>query len=264
MQGLILNIRSFSVHDGPGIRQTIFMKGCPLRCPWCHNPESQEVEEETMLVERKLGGSVYQLPEPAGKRMHVEEVMLNIVKDVPFFEESGGGVTLSGGEPLMQAEFSAALLAACTDLDIHTAVDTCGYTSFSELVKVIPFTKLFLYDLKFADDEVHRKYTGLSNKPILENLRYITQSGKPVIIRIPLVQDVTDSIENLMALRNIIELTPGILRIDLLPYHPSGNRKYERMGKCNAMLPVGSYNRQKAEEIKEFFKHTASVVSIGG
>lgn len=264
MQGLIFHIRSFSVHDGPGIRQSIFLKGCPLRCPWCHNPESQEQEVETMLVHRKLGSSVYRFPEKVGRWMRVEDVMHYIIKDIPFFEESGGGVTLSGGEPLMQAGFSAALLAACMEHDIHTAVDTCGYAPLSELEKIIPFTRLFLYDLKLADEGAHLKYTGVSNAPILENLRHISQSGKSIIIRIPLVQDITDTEHNLLALRKIIERTPGIVRIDLLPYHPTGNHKYEHMGKCSAMSSAGSYSKQKAEELKELFNNSAPVVSIGG
>lgn len=264
MQGLIFHIRSFSVHDGPGIRQTIFLKGCPLRCLWCHNPESQDEQEEIMIIERRLGNSVQNKQEKVGKWMTVDEVMQGVAKDVPFFEESGGGVTLSGGEPLMQAAFSAAILVACWEQGIHTAVDTCGYSPLTDLEKVLPFTNLFLFDLKIADERVHQKFTGVSNKPILQNLDFISKAGKPLIIRIPLVQETTDTDENLIALRVIIEKTRGVQRIDLLPYHPAGDHKYKRMGKCSTMLSTGSYDSEKAARLLEFFRNSAPVVSIGG
>jgi len=263
VQGIIFDIRSFSIHDGPGIRQTVFLKGCPLRCAWCHNPESQESSEETIKSHKKLGNRTFTRHEIVGKEMSVAEVMEIIEKDIPFFEESGGGVTLSGGEPLMQPEFTTALLRACRKLGIHTALDTCGYAEPEIIDMVLPHTDLFLYDLKLADDEAHKHCTGMSNRPVLENLKKISASGKPIIVRIPLIPDITDTESNLDGLKRIIEQTKGIRRIDLLPYHAIAKSKYERMGKTSWQLNSNFYDKSKAEEIKQYFIHAANIVSIG-
>jgi pyruvate formate lyase activating enzyme len=263
IRGLIFDIRSFSIHDGPGIRQTVFLKGCPLRCAWCHNPESQENIIEKMTSHKKLGGQTYTRTEDVGKQMSVEDVMQSIEKDIPFFEESGGGVTLSGGEPLMQPEFTTALLKACRKQGIHTALDTCGYAEPEIIDMVLPHTDLFLYDLKLADDEAHKHYTGMSNRPGLENLKKIIASDKPIIIRIPLIPDITDTESNLAGLKRIIERTKGIQRIDLLPYHTIAKSKYERMGKTSWQPDSNFYDKSKAEEIKQYFINAANIVSIG-
>lgn len=263
MTGLIFDIRSFSVHDGPGIRQTVFLKGCPLRCLWCHNPESQENIIETMTSKRKLGGQTFMRTEEVGKLMSVEEVMQSIENDIPFFEESGGGVTLSGGEPLMQPEFTSALLKACHKLYIRTAIDTSGFAEPDIIEMVLPYTDLFLYDLKLADNEAHKQYTGVSNRPVLENLKKISGSGKPIFIRIPLIAGITDTEENLSGLKNIIEQTQGICRIDLLPYHAIAKSKYERMGKSCLHQAGNGYDQSKAQEIKAYFKNTVHTVTIG-
>jgi pyruvate formate lyase activating enzyme len=263
MTGLIFDIRSFSVHDGPGIRLTVFLKGCPLRCPWCHNPESQENTNETMTSQKKLGGKTFIRTEKIGRLMSVTEVMESIVKDIPFFEESGGGVTLSGGEPLMQPEFSAALLKACRKQGIHTALDTSGHAEPEIIDMILPHTDLFLYDLKFADDTQHQHYTGASNQLVLKNLKKISLAGKPIMIRIPLIPEITDTKENLSELKHIIEQTKGIRRIDLLPYHPTGISKYERLGKTCRQAARNSYDQSKAEEIKEYFMNVAPTISIG-
>ncbi|MBE0663827.1 MAG: glycyl-radical enzyme activating protein [Bacteroidales bacterium] len=263
MQGIIFDIRSFSIHDGPGIRQTVFLKGCPLRCAWCHNPESQENITETMTSHKKLGGQTFTRTEEVGKLMSVEGVMQSIEKDIPFFEESGGGVTFSGGEPLMQPEFTTALLTASRKNGIHTALDTCGYAEPEVIDKVLPLTDLFLYDLKLADDEAHKQFTGVSNRPILENLNKISASGKPIIIRIPLIPGITDTEENLSGLKYIIEQTQGIQRIDLLPFHAIAKSKYERMGKTCWQQTENGYDQFKAQEIKEYFMNSVQTVTIG-
>lgn len=261
---MIFDIRSFSVHDGPGIRQTVFLKGCPMRCHWCHNPESQEIITETIGIRKKLENIGFSGTETIGKIMSVSEVMEMIVKDILFFEESGGGVTLSGGEPLMQPEFCLALLKVCTEKGIHTALDTCGYAEAVVVKKVLPFTDLFLYDLKLASDAGHKQYTGVSNRPVLENLKKISQAAKPIIIRIPLIPDITDRHENLKALRQIIESTPGIGRIDLLPFHSAASQKYKGLRKNNPMSGNVSYDMERAGKIKDFFSESAPIVSIGG
>jgi pyruvate formate lyase activating enzyme len=264
MQGMIFDIRSFSIHDGPGIRQTVFLKGCPMRCSWCHNPESQETTAEPIGFSKKIGNIDFSVTETVGKIMSVSEVMESIVKDVLFFEESGGGVTLSGGEPLLQPEFCLALLKACSENGIHTALDTCGYAGAVVVDKILPFTELLLYDLKLANDAEHKQHTGVSNRLVLQNLEKISRAGKSIIIRIPLIPDITDRHENLMALRQIAESTPGICRIDLLPFHSAAGNKYKGLRKNNLMGGNSSYDIESAEKIKEFFSESAPIVSIGG
>lgn len=263
MKGLIFDIRSFSVHDGPGIRTTVFLKGCPLRCTWCHNPESQSDVEEKIHNQKKVGDKIFRNETLAGTWMNVTEVLDVVQNDIPFMEESGGGLTLSGGEPIMQADFILELLKAAKNLNIHTAIDTCGFAEFASFEKIIPFTDLYLYDLKLADDSDHKKYTGESNRLILENLKLISQFGKKIIIRIPLIPEITDTHDNLGKLRTIIEHTAGVQRIDLLPYHVAGLKKYERLGIKPPYENLTIYSKAKSEEIKEFFIHSAPIVSIG-
>ncbi len=264
MQGLIYDIRSFSVHDGPGIRQTVFLKGCPLRCMWCHNPESQENVEETITNKKKIGNRFFSVTEKVGMLMSVEDVMKGIEKDILFFEESGGGVTLSGGEPLMQANFITALLSACKEAGIHTATDTCGYAETLLLENILPFNDLFLFDLKLSDDQKHKFYTGVGNQLVLNNLKTISRNAKPIIIRIPLIPEITDTETNLLGLKRIIESTAGIIRIDLLPYHTAAHKKYERMGRFNYCSNYSDYDMLQVEAIKNFFNDSAPIVSIGG
>jgi pyruvate formate lyase activating enzyme len=263
LQGLIFDIRSFSVHDGPGIRQTVFLKGCPLRCHWCHNPESQENTSACMTSNRKLGGKTFTRTENVGRLISVTKVMESIEKDIPFFEESVGGVTLSGGEPLMQPEFTTDLLAACRKQGIHTALDTSGYAEPDIIDMMLPHTDLFLYDLKLVEDEAHKQYTGVSNQPILENLKKISAAGKPIIMRIPLIPEITDTEANLDGLKRIIGKTKGILRIDLLPFHSIAKSKYERMGKTSWQQTGNGYEQTKALDIKKYFMNAAPIVSIG-
>jgi pyruvate formate lyase activating enzyme len=264
MQGLIFNIRSFSVHDGPGIRQTIFFKGCPLICSWCHNPESRSNETEVWTKSVILEGRRFEHDETIGRWVSIDELMEKILKDVPFFEESEGGITLSGGEPLAQAEFAEELLRICKSYGIHTAVDTCGYAEPEDFERIIPYTNLFLYDLKIADSKKHKEFVGKYNDLILSNLSIISGKGKIIHIRIPLLENITDVPENLESIRSIISQTKGIERIDLLPYHFSAKNKYDRLNKDYNGVSTKSYPKEKALKIKDFFKNAAPVISIGG
>ena len=264
MLGLIFDIRSFSVHDGPGIRQTIFFKGCLLSCSWCHNPESRKAEPEIHFLSRTLSGKCFTENESIGRWMTVPEIMNLVEKDIPFFEESGGGITLSGGEPLAQSDFAARLLELCKEKNIHTAIDTSGYADWKEIEKMLPYADLFLYDLKLADDVQHLKFTGVSNRRILENLARISLANIKIHIRIPLIEEITDTTENLEHLKNILSETKGIERIDLLPYHHIAKGKYERMNLHYGLAGLGEYPHQKALQVKEFFSNTAPLVSIGG
>ena len=264
MKGIIFHTRSFSVNDGPGIRRAIFFKGCPLRCSWCHNPESHSFDIEWMQVTQRIGDKPFCQTRAVGKDTTVQEIMRDIRADIPFFEESGGGVTLTGGEPLSQPEFAIAILKACTQEGIHTALDTCGYASQEVFEQSMPYTNVYLFDLKIADDGKHREFTGQGNGDILENLSFISNAGKNIIIRIPLVKNITDTSENLDELKTIISRTKGISRIDLLPYHSLAQHKFSKQGKDYSLAQMENYPRHKAQEIARSFERLAPVVSVGG
>ena len=264
MTGFIFDIRHFSVHDGPGIRSTVFLKGCPLSCAWCHNPESQSFEPETCIRIRRLDDKEFEITENVGRRMTVKEVMEEIEKDIIVYDESKGGVTISGGEPLSQPEFLRGMLKACKSKEIQTAVDTSGFASKSVVESIIPLTDLFLYDLKLWDEDQHKKFTGVSNKVILENLRLIINAEKRVIVRIPLIQNITDTDQNLKSLRELVRQYSTIERVDLLPFHNIAKSKYERFGKKYKLENADAYNSIKAEQIKNYFQEVAKIVSIGG
>ncbi|MFP4556571.1 MAG: glycyl-radical enzyme activating protein [Bacteroidales bacterium] len=264
MRGIVFDTRSFSVHDGPGIRKAIFLKGCPLQCLWCHNPESQFFEDETVLNTQRVGEKSFTQTQTVGYETTVDELMQSIRADVPFFEESGGGVTLTGGEPLAQPEFSIELLKACTDEGIHTAIDTCGHVPAEVVKQSMPYTNVYLYDLKIADSRKHREFTGLGNMLIFENLRLLSSAGKNLIIRIPLVDGITDTTDNIDALKEIISGTKGVSRIDLLPYHSLAKHKFSKQGKEYGLAEMENYPRHKTQEIARSFAGLAPVVSVGG
>jgi len=265
--GLVFNVQRFSIQDGPGIRTTVFLKGCPMACTWCHNPESQSPEPEISVVEgrcircgacweacpqrgegngaaagrraapgdgvcTRCGACVEACPtgarEMVGRRMTVDEVLAAVLKDRIFYDDSGGGVTFSGGEPLGQPAFLVELLEACRRQGLHTAVDTCGYAPREDLLAAAEHTDLFLYDLKLVDDERHRRYTGVSNALVLENLEALAQSHANVRLRIPIVPGVNDDLEDLRAAARLAASLPGVRQIDLLPYHDLGRHKAAR------------------------------------
>lgn len=264
MEGLIFDIKHFSVHDGPGIRATVFFKGCPLRCAWCHNPESQLCQVEQYNKVLKLGQKTLTVQESIGKNWTVKQVMDEIRADIPFFDESHGGVTISGGEPLMQPQFLNALLARCKSNGIHTAVDTCGYAKQEVIEDIAGHTDLFLYDLKLVDKAQHQKYTGVSNEHILSNLELINRLGNRVFVRIPLISGITDTEQNLSAIRQIVCQNKCVERIDILPFHNIAKSKYQRFGKEYTLGDAEAYSTSKAEEIKSFFEGCCNTVSIGG
>lgn len=264
MKGLIFDIRSFSVHDGPGIRTTVFLKGCPLRCSWCHNPESQRCLTETVRKVRKLGAETFETTESIGTPMETTAVLNRFVADKPFFEESGGGITISGGEPLMQPAFTLFLLKAAREMGIHSALDTSGYANSDVFRNVAYAADLVLYDLKLANIAEHERHTGQTNTLILSNLELLAASGKRFFIRIPLIPEVTDTQGNLEGLYNIISNLGGVERIDLLPFHHLGKSKYDRMGRQFAFEHTQAYDRAQSEKIKSFFRPLAQTISIGG
>ena len=290
--GVIFNIQKYSIHDGPGIRTTVFLKGCPLSCIWCHNPESQSFDPELMLYSKRCIGCgkcmeacrhggvsdrnkciscgscaevcYAKAREMAGKQVSVQEVMMQLDKDSIFYDESGGGVTLSGGEPLLQPEFLAELLRQCKKREYHTTVDTSGYGSEDTIRTISSMTDLFLYDLKHMDDEMHMKYTGVSNRLILENLKTISKLGRRIFIRIPLIPGVNDDEANIRAAAGVIQNTAGVEQVNILPYHNIAANKYNRLGKANNTkdipVPTGEYVETAAAKFLEY----GIKVKIGG
>ena len=227
MKALVFDIEKFAVHDGPGIRTVVFLKGCPLRCIWCHNPESQSFEQETMASTD--GRSP---PETVGRPMTVGEVMDQVRKDKDFYDNSGGGLTVSGGEPLAHFEFTRELLAAAKGEGIHTAVETSGFAPRDRIEALLPLVELWLWDVK-AHPSRHRELVGVEAAPILDNLAFIAGRGAKIILRCPLVPGVNDSDEALQHIRHLSKNTSGVIRVDIEPYHPMGEDKNRRLGRTD-------------------------------
>lgn len=225
MTGQIFNIQKFSLHDGPGIRTTVFMKGCPLRCKWCANPESQRLAPCT------LGGKADSRP------YTVEEAVTLCLADAPFYAESGGGVTISGGEPLVQLTFTTALLQALKAHGIHTAVETTGYADPEGFDAAAAHADLLLYDVKHYDAGKHCEGTGISNVLILSNLRRAFCAGKQILPRIPVIPGYNDALEDAAGLADCL-LSVGAKRVQLLPFHQFGEHKYEQLGLPYAMRGI--------------------------
>lgn len=265
-EGLIFDVKRYAIHDGPGIRTTVFFKGCPLSCWWCHNPEGRSFCKELMVwPDRCIDCRICELACPnsaisllnnsivterdkckvcgicaakcpanareiVGRIVSVDEVMQEVEKDFPFYDESGG-ITVSGGEPLAQPVFLHTLLNKCKNKDIHTTVDTSGYTEKKILAKISNKVDLFLYDLKVMDCKKHELYTGVSNRPIIENLEMLDTLGKQIIIRFPLIPRVNSTKANISAMCELVSGLKNIRRINILPYHRLGVDKAKRLGK---------------------------------
>ncbi len=297
--GSVFDIQRFSLHDGPGIRTLVFLKGCPLRCTWCSNPESQKFLREIMFnaskcidcgtcseicpqnairknrsfhrIDRELcdtcGNCCEECPTQAlqwsGKHMSVAEVLAEIEKDREFYENSGGGVTFSGGEPLSQPEFLKNLLIECHSHGIHTAVETCGFCRWEYLQDIIPFTDLFLYDLKHMDPVEHKKLTGYDNARVLENLEWLCKETANIIIRMPIVPRLNDSESNLTAAAKLMDRL-NIKEIHLLPYHNYGESKYDMLGSDYSLKDLNTLSEQNLEAPKRIFEKHGLKVNIGG
>ncbi|MBB3187675.1 glycyl-radical enzyme activating protein [Microbacter margulisiae] len=263
--GIIFDIKRFAVHDGPGIRTTVFMKGCPLSCIWCHNPESINGDICTVPKTIRIGQKTFIENETAGNNMSVETLMKELLKEKIFMDESGGGVTFSGGEPMLQHLFLNEALAACKAHGMHTAVDTSGYAQWNWFEETMQWTDLFLYDLKLMDEEQHRKYTGVSNKTILENLKQLLSIGKKVRVRVPMVPEITHTEGNIEKIIRFLSSIPNRPEsVDLLPYHNTATHKYERFGIMNMLTGVKSMNKSDLEATKQRFEEAGFDVKIGG
>lgn len=218
--GIVFDIQEFAVHDGPGARTTVFLKGCPLACMWCHNPEGQSIQPQVI---RSLSGERI-----VGKEYSAKELAALLNQQASILRSNGGGITFSGGEPLMQAEFVAEVIDGLDDL--HVVLDTCGSASQPDFLLLLARSDLVFYDLKLIDGEQHRRYTGCDNDLILHNLQLLGESGKPFVIRVPLVPGVTDTDENFAGIVEAIEKMPGLLEVDLLSYHRAAGAKYRYAG----------------------------------
>ena len=274
----IFNIQKFSLHDGPGTRTTVFFKGCPLKCTWCHNPESisgniQITFDQEKCIECDICKGIRDIStvdkcpadaiEKIGYEITVEELFSEIEKDKEYYETSNGGVTFSGGEPLLQSEFLFEILKKCKENGIHTTIDTCGQASKEVFKKINNFVDLYLYDLKLIDNAQHLEYTGVKNDLILENLKYLSDEGKRVFIRLPLIPEITDTEKNISEIINFLN---GINfeQINLLSYHGYAKNKYIKLGMNIEIDQKVKIQANRLEEIKNKFISAGFKTILGG
>jgi pyruvate formate lyase activating enzyme len=299
LTGRIARIVRGSVHDGPGVRTVVFFKGCPLKCRWCHSPETQDARPEVLLLRDRCircgtcvaacaAGAARMDPDgpatdasrcdrcgscagvcPTGAREIVgaaldeDDVMEVVRRDVPFYDASSGGVTFSGGEPLLQPDFLEALLDRCRSERIRAAIETCGHVNPEALRRVRRYAPLFLYDLKLADRDRHRSATGASNATIVGNLRELAASGAEIVIRFPLVPGINDSTENVKGVA-WIAVAAGVRRIDVLPYHRAGLAKYARLNRSYALDHVPAATPERAAAAVEVMRRFGVDARVGG
>ena len=223
VKGRIFDIQRFSTHDGPGIRTIVFLKGCALRCRWCCNPESQSFEIETMMQNGKA--------KTMGKDVTVGEVLEEVLKDRPYYNRSGGGVTLSGGESLLQPDFATALLKACKDNGINTAIETTGFAKTDTVRRFLPLLDTVLMDIKHINSDKHKEFTTQNNERILENAKIIAQEAKRLIIRVPVIPTFNDTVAEIADIAAFAASLPNVDEIHLLPYHNMGRDKYTGLGR---------------------------------
>lgn len=273
--GNIFNIQHFSIGDGPGIRTTVFLKGCNLRCVWCHNPESQDFRPQMMFYKNKCTGCgkcKEECPhslescelcgrctrycpnnarEICGREYTVDEVMRELLADNAFYENSGGGVTFSGGECMLQIDFLEEMLRQCKEHQLHTAIDTAGHTPYSSFERILPFVDLFLYDVKCFDSDKHKQYTGVKNQLILENLKRLLATGKRVWVRIPVIPSVNDTEEEMQSIKRFLNACVEPEKIELLPYHALGEHKYTAIGK--EAISFSGPGEEKIRQLENIF-----------
>ena len=286
-RGIVTNIQRFSIHDGPGIRTTVFLKGCNLRCFWCHNPETLKPKAELQIFpDRCIGCGVCfdRCPQGAhvaangsrlfrrelcvacgtcvetcyaqslvlvGESKTVEEVVEEVLRDRPFYERSDGGVTLSGGEPLLQLAFSRAILARCKEENLHTAIETAANFPWERVEAILPVTDLVMMDIKLMDADKHRAATGVSNERILDSAQRLGQSGKPLIVRTPVVPGVNDQEDEIAAIAAFVATLPNLLYYELLPFHPMARGKYESLDMDYRAQGLKSPSKERMEALAD-------------
>lgn len=299
MKGLITNIQRFSVHDGYGIRTIVFLSGCSLKCAWCQNPETLRCKPELMFLEElcvgcgacidvcPTGASImkdgrvtvnrdlckacfecvkacyFDVRRPSSKVMTVDETFREFMRDEVFFRNSGGGLTLSGGDPLYQIDFAVELLKRVKAAGLHTAIETAGNVPYVSIQKVLPYTDLFLYDIKMIDEDKHKQWTNVSNKIILSNLKQLAKEGKEIIIRVPLIPNLNDG-DEFKSIVDFVSVLPEIREIHILPYHSFGESKYTQLDMMNTMIGYQEENDEAIQACKNYAVDKGFKVSIGG
>lgn len=299
-KGIIFDIKRYAIHDGPGIRTTAFFKGCPLRCLWCCNPESYKTTTEIIYTESRCihcgscqmvcpnnaikisknkleiirencsgcGICAFECPanalELSGKPYSVKELLAEVEKDSTFYHKSEGGITVSGGECTMQPEFLLSFLKKCKENYFHVTLDTCGFVEWNIFKKIIEYVDLVLYDVKITNEENHIKYTGKSNKLILENLKKLSKKGIPIIIRIPLIPGFNDSEKEMSTIADMVSKLKNIQEVNILPYHRLGESKHTRLGNEYKMKDIKPPNNACLEKVKSFFINRGMKIKIGG
>ncbi len=298
--GLVFNIQKYSVQDGPGIRTTVFLKGCPLRCAWCHNPEGISSKPEIISVQGRCigcgecrlacpsgasapgegalplrsetcvlcGACVEACPTGArqlvGRQISVPELLETVLRDRIFYEDSGGGVTFSGGEPVSQPEFLRECLLACRAQGLHTAVDTCGLVPTADLLAIAGVTDLFLYDLKLMDEARHREYTGVPNGLILGNLKALGRVHANIWLRVPVVPGLNDAPADLQATARFAATIPGVRQVNVLPFHRTGLSKAARLGQSSRVAEVQPPSALAMREAVEIFQSAGLSAKAAG
>ena len=254
--GRIFNIQRFSVHDGPGIRTIVFLKGCAFRCRWCCNPESQSFEIQTMNIDGKI--------KTEGRDVTVREVMDVVLRDRPYYYRSGGGLTLSGGESLLQPEFAVALLRTAKNNGINTAMESTGFADFDVIERFLPYLDLYLMDIKHINSAKHKEFIGRPNELVLENAKKIAQKAKQLIIRVPVIPTFNDTKEEIFDIADFASKLDNVKEIHLLPYHRLGADKYKWLGRKYLMEDILPPGDEKMNELKLIAESTGLKCQIGG
>lgn len=255
--GRIFDIQRYSIHDGVGIRTIVFLKGCVLHCKWCCNPESQRYEIETMTI----GGK----QKTVGRDVNVAEVMETVKRDMPYYARSGGGLTLSGGESLLQPEFAAALLHAAKDLGLNTAMESMGCAKYETIEKVMEYLDVYLMDIKHMNQQKHKEWTGRDNGLMLENAKKIAESSKcELVIRVPVIPGFNDTKEEILAIAKYADSLPRVSRIHLLPYHAYGRGKYDGLNRNYGMGDAKAPSDEKMEDFRDAVMQATSLECIIG
>lgn len=256
VKGRIFDIQKFSVHDGPGIRSIVFLKGCALRCKWCCNPESQSYDIEQMNMDGKI--------KTVGRDVTVAEVMDEVLKDFRYFKRSGGGLTLSGGECLLQPDFAAALLEAAKYNGISTAIESTGFAKYEVIERLLPYLDVYLMDIKHINSEKHRLFTGQPNERILENAKMIARNAKRLIIRVPVIPTFNDTVEEITEIAKFAKSLENVTEIHLLPYHNFGTDKYKWLGREYKLPDIKTPSNEKMQELLEAVQSCGLDAQIGG
>ena len=293
MNGIVFNVQRFCTGDGPGIRTTVFLKGCPLSCLWCHNPESQRRTPELMFDESKCisckgcttacalhrfesSSHIYERSackacgscaelcytgalEICGNSESVDGVMSQVMRDKIFYKNSGGGLTVSGGEPMLQFEFTKSLLEAAKKEGIHTCIETCGFASSDKYRDIAPLIDIFLFDWKLTDPVLHEKYTGVSNTLIKENLLMLDSMGAKTILRCPIIPSINDNKEHFVGIAELANSLKNVIEINVEPYHPLGSGKAEKLGKEYALSRIGMPSQEDIERWIAFISEQTAV-----